>query len=79
MSTLADYKADVYVLALFKHQDHATLDILDMDQWCFYVLSKEKLREISGNRVSISLIKLEKLGYSAISFEKLAKAVGLQS
>ena len=67
----ADYKSDIYVLALLKHQDHATLDILDMDQWCFWVLSKEKIREITKNGNSVSLIKLQKLKIEPISFSDI--------
>ena len=71
----ADYKSDIYILALFKHQDHATLDILDMDQWCFFVLSKEKIKEVTKNGNSISLTKLEKFNIEPISFSNLSKVV----
>jgi hypothetical protein len=54
------YKADIYILALFKHQSVETLDILDLNQWCFYVLSKEEISRISKNSSSISLSALEK-------------------
>lgn len=71
----ADYKSDIYVLSLFKHQDHATLDILDMDQWCFWVLTKEKIKEITKNGNSISLIKLQKFGIESICFNDISKAI----
>ena len=74
-----EYKSDTYVLALFKHQDGATLDILDMDQWCFYVLSKAKLREVSGDRGSISLARLEKFNYKPVSFTELADVIMYES
>lgn len=67
----ADYKSDIYVLALFKHQDPATLDILDMNQWCFWVLPKERIKEISKNGNSVSLIWLEKLGIKPLQFDDL--------
>lgn len=70
-----DYKSDIYVLALFKHQDHVTLDILDMDQWCFWVLTKDKIKEITKNGNSVSLIKLQKLGIEAILFNDLYKGI----
>lgn len=57
---LRDYKADIYILVLFNHKEQLTLDILDMDQWSFYVLSRAKLKKITDNGNSISLIKLEK-------------------
>jgi len=71
----ADYKSDIYVLALFKHQDHATLDILDMDQWCFWVLTKDEIKEATKNGNSISLTKLEKLGIEPISFNEMKGAI----
>ncbi len=71
----ADYKSDIYILALFKHQDHATLDILDMNQWCFFVLSKEKIKDITKNGNSISLTKLEKFSIQPIGFNELYNVV----
>lgn len=73
------YKSDTYVLALFKHQDHATLDILDMDQWCFYVLSKDRIREISKDKNSVSLYLLEKNGIEPVSFTDLANVIMYES
>ena len=75
LNQLSDYKSDIYVLALFKHQDHATLDILDMNQWCFWVLTKEKVNEISKNGSSVSFIKLQKLGIEPVSFYELPDAI----
>jgi len=71
----ADYKSDIYVLALFKHQDHATLDILDMNQWCFYVLSKDRIKELSKNGNSISLIRLEKFDITPVGFTEISKTI----
>lgn len=75
----ADYKSDIYVLALLKHQEHSTLDILDMDQWCFYVLTKEKLRELSKDRASISLARIEKFNTKPVSFNDLARTISYES
>lgn len=69
------YKSDIYVLALVKHQDPSTLNLLDMDQWCFYVLSKEKIKEISGDKSAITLTKLEKNKIEAIRFEDLSSLI----
>jgi len=71
----ADYKSDIYVLALFKHQDPATLDILDMSQWCFWVLPKDRMKEITKNGNSISLKRLEKLEEKPIRFQDLAEQI----
>ncbi len=71
LSRVADYKSDIYVLALFKHQVHATLDILDMDQWCFFVLSKDQIKEISKNGTSVSMSRLEKASIYPVTFGHL--------
>lgn len=70
-----DYKSDIYILALFKHKDHATLDILNMDQWCFWVLSRENIKEVTKNGNSVSLTKLEKLDIKPVGFSELSKTV----
>jgi len=71
----ADYKSDIYVLALFKHQDHATLNILDMDQWCFWVLTKEKIKEVTKNGNSVSLTCLQKWHLESVFFNKIAEVI----
>lgn len=70
-----DYKSDIYILSLFKHQDHMTLDILDMEQWCFWVLTKDKIKEITKDGNSVSLIKLQKLNIKPVSFNELNKTI----
>jgi hypothetical protein len=75
LNQTADYKADIYVLALFKHKEHATLDILDMNQWCFWVLSRERMNEVSKNSGSVSFLKLQKLGVEPFQFSSLSKAI----
>ena len=72
-----DYKSDVYVFALFMHKDHETLDILDMNQWCFWVLTKDKLREVTKDRSSLSMVKLQKLGIEPVAFNDLANKISL--
>lgn len=69
------YKSDIYVLTLFKHQDHATLNILDMDQWCFYVLPKEEIKRITKDGNSISLRRLNKHNVEPVSFIDLATTI----
>lgn len=75
LNRVADYKSDIYVLALFKHQDHATLDILDMAQWCFYVLTKEQVKEVAKDGNSVSLARLNKHQIETYSFDNLKKKV----
>lgn len=75
LNTFSDYKSDIYILALFKHQEHASLDILDMNQWCFWILSKEKIKEVSKDGNSVSLSKLKKLGIEPVGFSDIYKAI----
>jgi hypothetical protein len=75
LNQTADYKSDIYVLALFKHQDHATLDILDMEQWCFYVFAKDQLKDISKDRPRLSLAKITGSQIASVSFDRIANAI----
>ncbi|XKT74751.1 MAG: hypothetical protein ACJKTH_01540 [Patescibacteria group bacterium UBA2163] len=70
-----EYKSDIYVLALLKHKETDTLDILNLDQWYFYVLSKEQLKEVSGDRSSVSLYRLERSDVGPIRFSELSQSV----
>src|SRR3989338_8409114 len=54
------YKSDIYVLALLNHKETETLDILNLDQWCFYALSQEMLKAISCDKSAVSLSTLQK-------------------
>jgi hypothetical protein len=69
-------QADVYVFALLKHREKATLDPLDVEQWEFFVLSTAILdaRLPSGCR-QISLRSLMHLGPRRASYVELASAV----
>src|SRR5690606_17504853 len=42
--SIAKRHADIYVMCLLKNIDQNTINPLDMDQWDFYVLSKQELR-----------------------------------
>lgn len=71
----AEYKSDMYVLCLLKHKETDTLDILDLDRWCFYVLSKEHLKEISNDKPAVSLSRLEKNNIEPVHFSELETAI----
>lgn len=49
--------ADVYVFCLLRHEDKATVDPLNMNQWEFYVLATRELSEYH----SITLNSLSQL------------------
>ncbi len=70
-----DYKADIYILALLDHQEPSTLDILDIDQWIFYVLTKDRIKEITKDGNSVSLSKLNKNNIESYHFNELSKII----
>ena len=70
-----EYKSDIYILSILNHKETETLDILDLDQWCFYVLTKEQLKEISGDRTRISLSKLVKNNVESVGFGELKSVI----
>jgi len=63
-----EYKADIYVLCLVDHKDIETLDLLDLEQWSFFILTKEQLKNISNDGSSISLTRLEKNDVASIKY-----------
>jgi len=71
----ANRHADVYVFALLKHPDKATLKPLDVSQWEFHVLSTRKLDERTRSQHSITLPSLTELSGGAVPYGDLAKAV----
>ena len=72
-----DYKADIYILALFKHQDPSTLNILDLTQWAFYIFTHEQIKDISGNGSSVSLARLQKLKFESIYFTQIQETIDI--
>ncbi len=51
--------ADIYVFALLHHMDKGTVDPLDLNQWCFFVLPTKTLNERQRSQHSITLNSLE--------------------
>lgn len=56
----------VYVIALLAHQDKASIDPLDVDQWRFFVLPTTVLDARTRSQHSITLRSLERLAGQAI-------------
>jgi hypothetical protein len=69
--------ADVYVFALLAHQDKATLDPLDLDQWRFYVMPTAVLNQRTRSQHSITLPSLEKMNAGPHRVGDLRVAVDL--
>jgi len=60
-SVIVKRQADIYVFALLAHKDQKTINPLNLNQWIFYVLSKQKLEEKCPEAKSISLKRLKML------------------
>lgn len=67
--------ADVYVFALHAHQEKATIDPMDLDQWRFYVVPTAVLDARKRSQHSITLKTLEKLAGGSVGFAGLRRAV----
>jgi hypothetical protein len=67
--------ADLYVFALLHHQDRATLDPMNVDQWTFFLLPTAVLNERCGEQKGIGLKALLRLGPRKAVFGDLAEAL----
>ncbi len=68
-------QAQVYVFALLAHQEQATVDPLDLDQWEFYVVPTAVLDARQRSQHSITLPSLKALHGEHVRFEGIAGAV----
>ena len=68
-------QADVYVFALLHHQDKATINPLDLDQWVFYVLPTAVLDSRTRSQHSITLRTLQRLASQPVHYDGLRMAV----
>jgi hypothetical protein len=73
-SSEARRHADVYVLALLQHQDKITIDPLNVEQWCFFVLPTRVLDARTRSQHSITLKSVRALG-EPVAYSGLAKTV----
>lgn len=62
-------QADIYVFCLLHHQDKATVDPLDMDQWTFYILPAAVLDERFPVQKTIGLASLLKMNPMCVSYQ----------
>jgi hypothetical protein len=68
-------QARVYVFALLAHREQATLDLLDLGQWEFYVVPTAVLDARERNQHSITLPSLKALHGDPLGFAGIAGAV----
>jgi hypothetical protein len=54
------FNADIYVLCYFYWLDEKTADIMNLNQWKFWIFSREEIIEKLQGRESIRVAELEK-------------------
>lgn len=74
-SVTKEYKADIYILSLLAHKETATLDILNLDQWVFFVLTREQVKEFSKDKGIITIASLDRNNVLPVSFDKLKQTI----
>ena len=68
-------KSDVYVFCIRKHTEQDSLNILDMEQWTFFVLPTAVLNDKVGSQKTITLNRLKSLGAVESDYYGLREAV----
>lgn len=71
----ANYKADIYVLALQHHREHASFSVRDLGQWTFYVLTRDELRDVARDAKSVSIATLIKGGVAGVPYSDLCESI----
>lgn len=69
----ATFNADVYVFAVQTAISHDEYDVLDIDQWAFYVLSRDALEALGCK--SISLVTLKQMTDGPVGFAQLSRTI----
>lgn len=71
----SSYNADVYVLCYYSWQDNSTMDVLNIDHWRFWIFSLKNLLTILDGKKSISVKKLQELGFDSLNASELKSAI----
>lgn len=69
------WNADIYVLAYYFWQDLKTADIMNLDQWKFWVFSLEELLRILNGKQSVTVKSLEKLNCEPVNYAGLRQVI----
>lgn len=67
--------SDVYIFCLLKHTDPQTIDVLNLDQWDFYIMPTKILDKKKPQQKSITLSSLLKLNPIISDFESLPSSL----
>ena len=68
-------RSDIYVFCLFANSDRASADPLDMDQWRFFVVPTHVINEKCGNKKSLTLNGIQRLGDYEVKYGQIKSAV----
>ena len=71
----AQRQADVYVFALLHHKEQHTINPLDLSQWTFFVVSRQRLECARPKRRSIALGQLLKIRPRVSTFHELPAVI----
>lgn len=67
--------SDVYVFCLHKHREQDSINILDLSQWTFFVISTQTLQTAAGMQKTITLNRLKSLGANETDYDHLRDTV----
>lgn len=71
----AGYHSEIYILALLSEREHQRLDPLDLNQWAFFVLTQQELREAAKDGSSVSLGRLQQNSIQPCNARELKDSV----
>ncbi|MGH9877587.1 MAG: hypothetical protein ACREBU_07580 [Nitrososphaera sp.] len=75
LAKAATWNADVYVLCYFHSTNLKTADIMDLDQWKFWVFDKKELITMLNSRKTLTVQRLEKEGHKPVTAFGLRSAI----
>jgi hypothetical protein len=67
--------ADIYVICYFICEEHETADLLDIEQWRFFILSKKEVSDIIQETQSISINRLYKMNKRALKADEVVTEI----
>jgi len=69
------FNADIYILCFFKAIDHETANPLNLNQWEFYVFTKEQIIKMLSEMKTISLSYIKRHKIKAVNANELKHEV----
>lgn len=69
------YNADLYVFCVQTEQDPTRWNALDLDQWRFYLLTREQLEAVGGRSLSLSRLKTQAIALTAADLRKQGRVL----